>query len=468
VHNFKNTSLWVAMTLALAIPTSASASGASGASAKSGSAAKAKKSIGGSAAAARNAKSGSAATAPVDFGKRAGVGSQAAGSKALGSAAKSSNAAPAGSSATPLGSKAALTGSKAAPAGSRATPLGSKAALTGSKAAPIGSKAAAGLTLGSQAASTAAPAPTGSKAAPLGSRAAPLGSKAAPTGSLASGSRTAGSASAGSASAGRFRELVPQISGRLPRLSTKEPGLLFVLTDTSGSMGNPFAGQATIRKADAVADVVNGVLFDFVDRMNVGGEIKPRLDVALATYDGNGGIVSIKDLADNPADTIEVDDGEGNLIPRPIWVQPTAVGGTPMKAAFGQLSATVASWKRRPAGSHLVLGIHVTDGESTDGDPRDDVTALATKVSASGGKLLMTNIHLSESGTTGDAVIFPDASDAAKLDSYGQMLFEMSSPVPASLAEQLGTKPGARMMAYNATVEEFSKVFEAGSSVAAN
>ena len=127
----------------------------------------------------------------------------------------------------------------------------------------------------------------------------------------------------------------------------------------------------------------------------------------------------------------------------------------------------MTGWKRRPAGRHVVLGINVTDGMSTDGDPRGKLAKVADEVEANGGELLMTNIHLSSSGSAGRGVIFPDEADAAQLDDYGKLLFEMSSPVPPALAEQLGTKPGARMMAYNATVEQFARVFEAGSTAAA-
>jgi hypothetical protein len=178
-------------------------------------------------------------------------------------------------------------------------------------------------------------------------------------------------------------------------------------------------------------------------------------------------IVSIAELADNPAGEIEEDDGEGNMIGRPIWVEPRAAHRTAMRSAFQHARGSIARWKRRPAGPHLVLGIHVTDGESTDGSPGDQLEALAADVAQSGGELLMTNIHLSSSGSPDGGVVFPDEEDAARLDAHGRMLFEMSSPVPAALAEQLGTKPGARMMAYNATVEQFARVFEAGSSVAA-
>ena len=290
-------------------------------------------------------------------------------------------------------------------------------------------------------------------------------------------SRTAGGKRSGTR-APRFDTLVPRIEGPLPRLSTQQPGLLVVLSDLSSSMDEPFAGQRGVRKVDALADVVNGVLLDFVSRMNQGGTIKNRLDVLLTGYHSHPfsmfegvlrsrDIVSISELADNPAAEIEEDDGEGNMVPRPIWVEPRAYHRTAMRRAFDHTRGAIAGWQRRPAGPHLVLGIHVTDGESTDGSPAAELESLAADVRRTGGELLMTNIHLSSGGSPDGGVVFPDEADAARLDQHGKMLFEMSSPVPATLAEKLGTKPGARMMAYNATVEQFARVFEAGSSVAA-
>jgi len=411
---------------------------------------------------------GSKAAGSKAFGKREGVGSGATGTK-LGTVAASRTAGGTGSGST---TTTPLTGSKA---------LGSKAA--GSKA--LGSKAAGSKTLGSKTAgSRGAPLTLGSQAAgskAIGSKAAgskALGSKAAGS-RVVGGSKTATSKATGSKVASRFVKLVPEIQGSLPKLSSKDPGLLMVIADLSGSMNEGFAGQADIKKADALADVVNGVVGDFVDRMNVGGQIRPRLDVMLEGYGGSGTgslfqgalagkeIVSISELADNPAAEIDVDDGEGNMIPRPVWINPAGSGGTPMKAGFSRLRSTVAKWGRKPAGKHLVLGVHVTDGAFTDADPSPELAELANEVKARGGELLMTNIHLSTSGSPGDAVIFPDEADADKLDEQGKLLFRMSSPVPPALAEKLGTKPGARMMAYNATVEQFARVFEAGSSVAA-
>ena len=461
MRTFRRLSMALFMASTLAVPGAvmAGGSGATSSSSKAtGSKGTGSRGTGGSKAL------GSKAAGSKAFGKREGVGSGATGTK-LGTVAASRAAGGNGTTTTTTTGSKAL-GSKAA--GSKA--LGSKAA--GSKA--LGSKNAgsrgAPLTLGSQAAGSKA---IGSQAA--GSKA--LGSKAA--GSRVVSSKTTSKATGSRGATSRFAKLVPEIQGSLPKLSSKDPGLLMVIADLSGSMNEGFAGQADIKKADALADVVNGVVGDFVDRMNVGGQIRPRLDVMLEGYGGNGTaslfqgalagkeIVSIAELADNPSAEIDTDDGEGNMIPRPVWVSPTGSGGTPMKAGFSRLRSTVAKWGRKPAGKHLVLGVHVTDGAFTDADPSQELADLASEVKSRGGELLMTNIHLSSSGNPGDAVIFPNEADADGLDEQGKLLFRMSSPVPPALAEKLGTKPGARMMAYNATLEQFAKVFEAGSSVAA-
>jgi hypothetical protein len=349
------------------------------------------------------------------------------------------------------------------PAASSTKPLGtiaSSAVKPGTNTKPGTSARGAQLTLGSQAASTVKPASQGLS-------------------QIAMVATNAGPGSQGKSSTGRFRTLIKPITGRLPKLSSTDPGLLVVLADLSDSMNFEFAGQGQITKAHALADVVNGTILEFVDKMNVGGVIKPRLDVLMRGYGRttrslHGGklagqdIVSISDLADNPADEIEIDDGQGNKVPQPIWLRPLGNGNTPMRSTFAGLRGIVGKWNRRPAGKHLVLGVHVTDGESTDGDPLPEIEKFAQQVEQQGGDLLMTNIHLSSKGSPGAAVIFPDENDAAGFDDFGKMLFEASSPVPAALAEQLKTKPGARMMAYNAKPDQFAKVFEAGSSVAAS
>jgi hypothetical protein len=110
--------------------------------------------------------------------------------------------------------------------------------------------------------------------------------------------------------------------------------------------------------------------------------------------------------------------------------------------------------------------VHVSDGKSTDGNPQPELESLAQNVASTGGKLLVTNIHLSENGDATKPVLFPTPAEAATLDDHGKMLFEMSSEVPDDLRESLNVQPGARMMVYNAGLNDLAKVFKAGSSAA--
>ena len=277
-----------------------------------------------------------------------------------------------------------------------------------------------------------------------------------------SGSRT---------TSGPIRQIVDVID-TMPALSEARPALIGIEYDDSTSMQGPFAGQPNIKKMHAVTDVGNGLISGLIDRHSNTGPLRNRVHLSVAGYNtGNAispamkgrPIVTLKEMADG-AQFQNLQDNEGQPIQKPVWFHPTASGSTPMTGSIKRLRATYAGWKARPQGEHLVIGINVTDGESMDGDPADELAGLQADVKANGGKLLMTNIHIAEEG--GDSFTFPDEADAARMNQHGQMLFRMSSPVPPELAEQLGTKPGARMMAYNATFEKFEEVFKAGSSVA--
>lgn len=271
--------------------------------------------------------------------------------------------------------------------------------------------------------------------------------------------------------------IVPTIRNGVPKVSTKEPGLLVLLTDASSSMSDPFSPG--VRKADALADVANGALAEFVRANNQGGTIRDRWNVAALHYGGEDwsparsalegelrhhDTVPLSKLANHPADVVQVPDVEGQMVSVPLWIRPAAGGRTPMSGGFEGATRVVDGFMRKRQSEHLVLAVHVTDGEYTDADPTDRVAALAKRVEAGGGKLLMTNIHISSNG--GKGVVFPTPAQAAKLDEYGKLLFSLSSEVPPELAEQLGTEPGARMMAYNAGVDQLARVFRAGSSVA--
>lgn len=416
-----------------------------------------------------------AGSIPAAAGAAPGLGSRAAGSKpaAMGTQPMGGSQPAGGLGSRAAGSQPAAAGGGSKPAGA----LGSRAA--GSQPAAMGTQAVGSRpALGSRAAGSQ-PAGMG-----LGSQ----GAKAAPIGSLAAGSRPAGAAggtaqahvgtgvAGGSVgAAGLGHSVIPRLAGPVPKVSSKEPGLLVLLTDGSGSMQEEFA--AGITKADAVADVANGAFTEFVRANNQGGVVRDRWQISALRYGGNGvenalegnlaghDTVPLSHLANNPVDVVHVPDAEGQMVPSPMWLRPTASGGTPMNEGFTHATTVVEKFMGKPQGQHLVLGVHVSDGVFTDKDPTAQVQALAQKVQAGGGSLLMTNIHISKDGG-GKSVVFPTPAEAAQLDEYGKLLFSLSSEVPADLAEQLGTRPGARMMAYNAGMDQLATVFRAGSSVA--
>lgn len=75
--------------------------------------------------------------------------------------------------------------------------------------------------------------------------------------------------------------------------------------------------------------------------------------------------------------------------------------------------------------------LHVTDGESTDGDPQDIADALR-KLHTSDGEALLFNLHVSTHGA--HEIVFAQ-DDSGLVDDYSKMLFRMSSPLPAHLAK---------------------------------
>jgi hypothetical protein len=262
----------------------------------------------------------------------------------------------------------------------------------------------------------------------------------------------------------RFATIVPAIKGRLPKPSTEVPGFLFVLGDLSSSMAGGFAGQQGYSKADVVAEVIEGILGDLRAGLAKEGAVEDVLDVALEGYGTTTGPLFTGPLSGRRFVSIAALGTSADEASSPGWALRRPTGSSPTRFGFYRMRETLALWTRRPAVHHLVLGVHISDGDPGDGDPTDEVALLAREVARGGGELLMTNIHLS-SGGADVAVVFPDEADAAGFDVHGQLLFELSSPVPSTLAKRLGTKPGARMMAYNATVAEFARVLGVGVGV---
>ena len=266
-------------------------------------------------------------------------------------------------------------------------------------------------------------------------------------------------------------------------ISRSNPGCIFIILDQSGSMSDPIAGLETGQsKSQFLADAVNRVLESLVIRCAKGEEIRDYFHVAALGYGASVGsalggalvgrdIVPISELANNPA-RIEtrakkVSDGAGGLVEQqvrfPIWVDPVANGGTPMRQAFDAARSLVEQWSASHQASFPPVVIHFTDGEATDGDPRD-VAERLRNVRTADGEAILFNCHISARG--GIQVVFPSAPEGLP-DPFAQMLFTMSSPLPSGMGREAGSMgfpagETSRAFIYNARAEHVVGMLEIG------
>ncbi|HEX7957022.1 MAG TPA: vWA domain-containing protein [Pyrinomonadaceae bacterium] len=269
------------------------------------------------------------------------------------------------------------------------------------------------------------------------------------------------------------------------QITRANPTLIVFLLDQSGSMADPFGGEAAGRKADFVAGAVNHALHDLVIRCTKTEEVRDYYHVAVVGYGravgtGLGGalgglaVVPVSAVADNPA-RIEsgyrrVPDGVGGFVEMPVrypvWVHPHADGGTPMCRALGRVREIIEGWLGAHPRGFPPTVLHLTDGESSDGDPTQagaDVMSLGTD----DGRVLLFNCHVSASRAR--KVEYP-ADDAHLPDGFARTLFHISSQLPENFlgaAQQLGVTaaPGSRGFVFNADPSSVVQFYEIGTSL---
>lgn len=270
------------------------------------------------------------------------------------------------------------------------------------------------------------------------------------------------------------------------------PGCIIFLVDQSYSMTDGMAGSPK-PKIEAVATAINRFIGELITTCEK-GEDKPRhyFDVGAIGYttDKAGApiigslfsgalagrdLVSVVDLYDNPLD-IEIrqkDDGAGGLVDIrfPVWYRaPTgeSMAGTPMCGVMDRCHQVAGDWVAVHPRSFPPVVIHLTDGESTDGDPEEGAAKLKS-ISTQDGDLLLFNCHLSSS--TSDPVLLPKGEEALS-DDFSKLLFRMSSALPDKLRQMaevknLPSSPGTRGMAFNADGTRMLLLISVGTVIAA-
>jgi hypothetical protein len=267
------------------------------------------------------------------------------------------------------------------------------------------------------------------------------------------------------------------------------------LLDHSYSMTKSLAGSQR-SKRDALATAINRFLTELILRCERDEGVRHYFDVGVIGYttDQQGtpiigpalkgplagrDLVSTVELSDYPLRLDEkmktVDDGAGGNIQVPvkiaIWYEAPSdaeMAGTPMCTAIDYVSRIAHEWSDAHPSSFPPIIIHITDGESTDGDPEPNSVALRSISTLEGGEALFFNCHLSELQKGG--VLFPVSEADLPADPFAHLLFRMSSVLPDPLrmgaeVRHFDCNPGARGMAFNADSTQMVMLIETGTII---
>ncbi len=266
-------------------------------------------------------------------------------------------------------------------------------------------------------------------------------------------------------------------------ISRTNPSCFLFVIDQSGSMSDNYVSVGK-PKSEALADVINRMLQQLVIKCAKSEGVRDYYHVGVIGYGANGvgaafsgnlsgqNLVPISSIANNPARIEErnkrVSDGAGGLVDTsvkfPIWFDPTANGGTPMTEAFRQANNIMSGWLSSNPNCFPPVVIHITDGESTDGDPTEEMIKL-TSQSSNDGNVILFNLHTNARAT--NPISFP-AAEVQLPDQYAQMLFNGASTLPsfmrtvASQEFSLNLSDGAKAFVLNGDIDLIITAIEIG------
>ena len=264
-------------------------------------------------------------------------------------------------------------------------------------------------------------------------------------------------------------------------ISRSNPTAFLFLVDQSGSMDDKMSSGRS--KAQQVADVLNRTLATLITRCTKSEGTRNYFDIGVIGYGGEGAyngfqgalgssiMHPISEIESSPLQIEErkkkVDDGAGGVVEQsikfPVWFEPHSSGGTPMCQAITKAAEELVAWCDSHPNCYPPTVLHITDGESTDGDPEQFASQLK-QIQTNDGPVLMFNLHVSTSGA--NTVEFP-ASESGLPDEYAKLLFKMSSQLPEHLirfAQEKGFKVGmeSRGFMFNADAVQIVDFFDIG------
>lgn len=238
--------------------------------------------------------------------------------------------------------------------------------------------------------------------------------------------------------------------------SRKNPAAIIILIDQSGSMKDELIFRnAKMSKANAVAQIVNELLDELLNRCTKTEGIRDYLEIAMIGYGGKNakeanfawqgelegrGWVKMTELADNPIslETIKIEvESWGEMVESErlikTWLKPLAKYQTPMLSALKKASILLEEWiTSHDDGDHYPpIVFNITDGAATDAK-EDELLEAAKHIKSlhtTDGHTLLFNIHIDH--RLHDSVFFPRRNSELPNDAYAKILYNMSSVLPS-------------------------------------
>ena len=170
-------------------------------------------------------------------------------------------------------------------------------------------------------------------------------------------------------------------------IGRRNPACMLFLIDQSESMSDPFGGDKERSKADKLADAINRLLFNLLERCAGGeeGKAMDRFEIGVIGYGLKVGpawsgllagrnlvwISEIEDKARVEERRQKFEDGAGGLVERAekfrTWFDPVAQNGTPMCQALRQARSLLEPWIQAHPKSFPPIVFNITDGISPTG-----------------------------------------------------------------------------------------------------
>ena len=274
------------------------------------------------------------------------------------------------------------------------------------------------------------------------------------------------------------------------RITRLNPTAFIILIDQSGSMEEQVLFNSTrMTKADSVALVTNRLISELMLRSYREDGVRDYFDIAVIGYSGDkatsllgerGEFVRSSQLAQMECPKRKITrerllpGGESVIttLEQKYWITPRAEGSTPMYAALLSAYDLAERWCRKVHNRHSypLTIFNITDGEASDGDSEDllDISDKIRQLHTDDGNVLLLNIHIS-SHEGNEPVIFPASKEELPQDKYAQLLYDMSSTMPAAYNETIfqirdnSIEPPFRGMSYNTSITDLIAMMNIGS-----